>query len=336
MIRHFAMIELNNLQKVQDQRTTIDIPAFKVPDGAIAALIGPAGNVQEALLELLIGRSQPSRGTLRIANIDPRLDKEAFSRLAGAMFVEDGLYKNQTVEENLLFHCRLRGIPINQAKVVLAEIGLADQAHRRAGLLQASLARRLAFGRAILHAPRVLLLVEPFQRCDEASIEVISSNIRTLAAAGGSVLILAGDNSHLTDLCDAIYLINQGRIAAVVADDTATLSGRPFKIPVKLEGRVALVNPGDILFAEAEGDTTFIQTAGERLPTQFTLAELEERLKRSGFFRAHRSYLVNLQHVKEVIPYTRNSFSLRLDDNGGTIIPLSKNAAGELRELLDY
>jgi ABC-2 type transport system ATP-binding protein len=45
---------------------------------------------------------------------------------------------------------------------------------------------------------------------------------------------------------------------------------------------------------------------------------------------------VNLQHVKEVIPYTRNSFSLRLDDGAGTEIPLSKSAAAELRELLGY
>jgi ABC-2 type transport system ATP-binding protein len=79
-----------------------------------------------------------------------------------------------------------------------------------------------------------------------------------------------------------------------------------------------------------------LQTTERRLPTQFTLTELEERLSRSGFFRAHRGYLVNLQHVKEVIPYTRNSFSLRLDDAAGTKIPLSKSAASELRELLDY
>ena len=66
------------------------------------------------------------------------------------------------------------------------------------------------------------------------------------------------------------------------------------------------------------------------------LAELEARLCRGGFFRAHRAYLVNLQHVREVIPFTRNSFSLRLDDAAGTQIPLSKSAAAELRGLLDY
>ena len=66
------------------------------------------------------------------------------------------------------------------------------------------------------------------------------------------------------------------------------------------------------------------------------MSELETRLARSGFFRAHRSYLVNLQHVKEVIPYTRNAYTLILDDADGTEIPLSKAAAADLRELLDY
>ena len=80
-----------------------------------------------------------------------------------------------------------------------------------------------------------------------------------------------------------------------------------------LEGRVALVNPGEILFADAAEGRAYLQTLEGRLPTQFNLSELENRLARSGFFRAHRGYLVNLQHVKEVIPFTRNSFSLRLD-----------------------
>ena len=66
------------------------------------------------------------------------------------------------------------------------------------------------------------------------------------------------------------------------------------------------------------------------------MADLEKRLERSGFFRAHRGYLVNLQLVKEVIPYTRDSFSLRLKDPEGTKIPLSKSAARELRDLMGY
>jgi ABC-2 type transport system ATP-binding protein len=63
---------------------------------------------------------------------------------------------------------------------------------------------------------------------------------------------------------------------------------------------------------------------------------LEQRLARSGFFRAHRGYLVNLQHVKEVIQFTRNSNNLRLDDSSRTEIPLGKTTASELYALLGF
>ena len=79
-----------------------------------------------------------------------------------------------------------------------------------------------------------------------------------------------------------------------------------------------------------------LQTTDGPLSTRLTLSELERRLSRSGFFRAHRGYLVNLQHVSEVIPYTRNSFTLRLSDGAGTEVPLSKMAAAELKEMLGY
>ena len=131
-------------------------------------------------------------------------------------------------------------------------------------------------------------------------------------------------------------MLNHGQITDSYRPDKEGHAGLPFKIPVRFEGKVVLINPVDILFADAAEGRAYLQTEDDRLPTQFTLSELEDRLSRSGFFRAHRSYLVNLQHVKEVIPYTRNSFSLKLNDDKNTEIPLSKSAAGELRELLDY
>jgi ABC-2 type transport system ATP-binding protein len=213
---------------------------------------------------------------------------------------------------------------------------LADHANAKLDKLPTGLARRLAFGRALLHEPSILILMEPFTRCDEASISLLSDLISQQAEDGVAMLILAEDNTNLTALCDTIHVLNKGRIAETYSPKEEREAELPFKIPVRLEGRVALVNPADILYADAEEGRAFVQTTAGRLPTQFTLSELEERLSRSGFFRAHRGYLVNLQHVTEVIPFTRNTFSLRLDDPEGTLIPLSKSAAGELRDLLGY
>jgi ABC-2 type transport system ATP-binding protein len=101
------------------------------------------------------------------------------------------------------------------------------------------------------------------------------------------------------------------------------------------------VNPADILYATSDDGRTNLYTVNGRIPTHLSLSELETRLARSGFFRAHRSYLVNLQHIKEMVAYTRDSYTLILDghqpDTTEPIeIPLSKSAARDLRERLDF
>jgi ABC-2 type transport system ATP-binding protein len=253
------------------------------------------------------------------------------------MFAEDAIYKNMGTLANLRFQARLHGLPKANADAVLRRVGLADQARQPANKLSPSLQRRLGFGRAILHEPNFLLLIEPFNRCDKTTVDLLTAQIQDLADEGTAILVLSADASRLAPVCDLLYELQNGDIIERMTQPRQEEALRqPFKIPVKTEDTVLLVNPAEVLYADTGEGRTFLVTAEGRLPTQFTLTELEERLKRSGFFRAHRSYLVNLQHVREVIPFTRNSFSLRLDDPAGTQIPLSKSAAGELKELLGY
>ncbi len=330
------MIAIKDLQKIIGGITVLDIPDLTVRDGEIAALVGPAGSGKQALLELLTGRSRPSLGSLNLAGVDPAKDNERFSQMVGVLFAEDAVYKNLSPLANLAFHCRLRGFPEKRAQEMLSRVGLSDAAHVRISRLSTGQLRRLDFGRAILHAPRALLLVEPFARCDESTIALLSDLIRKQAEGQATVLCLASDATHLFSLCHTLYELNNGRISEIDQQRLEPDERLPFKIPVRHEDKVILLNPADILYASAEEGRAVIVTAENQLPTQYTLVELEERLARSGFFRAHRSYLVNLQHVREVIPYTRNSYTLRLNDQKQTEIPLSKSAASELKDLLKY
>lgn len=331
------MISLQKLQKVIEQRTVLDIDELHVAPGEIAAIVGPSGSGKADLLPLLIGQSHPTSGSVCLANCNPADERIAFSQQVGVLFANDTLYVTRSARGNLAFHAKLRGLPGSRVDEVLALVGLADHSAVKLDQLSSGLRRRLGFGLAVLHRPKVLLLIEPFARCDDASISLLTQLIRQQTSDGGTVLILADTDSYLTHLCHTIYELDQGRIVAKrQPGQEADENTLPFKIPVKLEGRVALVNPTDILYVEVEDGRSILQTHTERLPTQFTLAQLEQRLARSGFFRAHRAYLVNLQHVTEVIPYTRSSFSLRLDDAEGSKIPMSKEAARELRDLLDY
>ena len=330
------LIEIRNLQKSVAQKNVLDIPDFGVEAGTISAMIGTTGSGKELLLELLLGKTRPTMGTIRLGGIDPFAEGEAFSHKVGVQFAEENLYIRQTALSNLEFFCKLHRLPSSRAGEVLQEVGLADNARTRVEELSPSLNRRLTFARAILHKPQILLLIEPFHKCDQNTVEILSRLILKEAERGTAGLIIAENRAHLSKICTNLYQLENGQVSEAIQPEDGQIQTMPFMIPAKLEGKVALVNPTDILYAIAQDNKAYLQTANDLFPTQFTLSELETRLSRSGFFRAHRSYLVNLQHVKEVIPYTRDSYSLRLRDEANTEIPLSKSAARELRELLGY
>ncbi len=335
-LRGAFMIELKQLQKVVGESTLIAIEELTVNDGEVVALVGPAGSGKSELLALLTGQVRPTSGTVRVCGLDPVKDRNAFAQKVGVLFAEDSLYPRLSARDNLLFHCQLRGLPTPRADEVLAQVGLADRAAVLAERLGPSLARRLALGRAILHRPTALFLVNPFADCDADSTALLGRLIRDLADAGAAVLILSTEMTGLAELCRAIYLLEQGHITQLAAQTEERRFELPFKVPAKQEGQVALVNPADILYASTQDEQTLLHTTHGEVPSHLTLTELEERLAHNGFFRAHRGYLVNLQRVKAVVPYTRDSFSLILDDPAGTEIPLSKTAARELRTLLGY
>jgi ABC-2 type transport system ATP-binding protein len=331
-----SAIMLTGLQKVLDQNTVIDIPQLEVNSGEAVAILGPVDSGKDVLFQLLTGALQPTTGSVRLAGIDPFRDRQAFSRQVGVVFTEENLYKRMGVLENLNFYSRLYRLPKTRPVEVLELVGLADQATASTDRLSPGLCKRLALGRALLNSPQVLLLADPFAGCEQASVRLISQVLRKQVDSGAAALIFTQETAELESLCERVIRLAQGRIAEVYDPREEQQRLQPFMIPARGEDKIILIDPAEILYIFAQNDRAYLQTFDRQLPTQFTLTEIEKRLSRRGFFRAHRAYLVNLQQVKEVIPYTRDSFSLRLKDAAGTEIPLSKSAERELRELLGY
>ena len=77
------------------------------------------------------------------------------------------------------------------------------------------------------------------------------------------------------------------------------------------------------------------QIGKESFPSGLTMSELESRLSKFGFFRCHRSYLVNLQIVRELISYSKNNYTLVLGNSTQSKITLSRSRLDELKNLLD-
>jgi two-component system response regulator LytT len=109
------------------------------------------------------------------------------------------------------------------------------------------------------------------------------------------------------------------------------------KILLKAAGRLFLVNQKDICFASIEDGVISVVTSGatgmEGQSNCRTLEELLDSLDPNLFWRAHRSYLVNINRIKEVVPWFKSSYQLRLDDKKQTEIPVSRAQTKRLREL---
>ena len=106
------------------------------------------------------------------------------------------------------------------------------------------------------------------------------------------------------------------------------------RIPVEKSGRTLLIPAEEILYIEAQDDYSRVHTAHGRDLSALSLTILEERLEPLGFFRVHRSYLVNLARVREVLPMYGGLLVLRLSDEAGTQIPVSRRRAAACKRAL--
>jgi ABC-2 type transport system ATP-binding protein len=336
------MLQIRRLEKIIDGHSALIIEALDIKPGEIVAVLGPQGSGKTLLIRLLAGTIIPSGGSVVFAgqHITPAAHK--VRKEIGVLFEEDLLYDRHSVRGNLAFYCRLYGLPTSRIGAVLMQIGLSDQVQKNVSKLSPSEQRRLAFARLLLGQHRLLLLDQPVLRTDLSTQELFARLIRQLAAEGATVVLTDEDLVWAGQCCTRVIELEGGRIVNDYAFEreadgaAAPEHFTPFKVPARKEDRILLYDPGDILYATSRESKTYLRTAGEEAVTSFTLQELESRLSGRGFFKAHRAYLVNLQHIRAVIQYTRNSYMLQLDDKQETMIPLSKQSEKELQDLLGY
>ena len=107
------------------------------------------------------------------------------------------------------------------------------------------------------------------------------------------------------------------------------------KLLIKASNRNFIVDANDVIYATIQdGLITVVSTRLEGHSNYRTIEELQSNLDAETFWRVHRSYLVNINRIKEVIPWFKSSYQLRMDDKNQTEIPVSRVQTKRLRALL--
>jgi two-component system, LytTR family, response regulator LytT len=103
------------------------------------------------------------------------------------------------------------------------------------------------------------------------------------------------------------------------------------KLPGELNGKIIFIDRKDIHYCYIEEEKTYIKTCNESFVTGNTLNQIE---KKTGFFRVHRSYIVNLDNIKELFAWFNGTYKLVMKDSEKSEIPVSRNHVKKLKELL--
>ncbi|MGH9745444.1 MAG: LytR/AlgR family response regulator transcription factor [Candidatus Acidiferrales bacterium] len=112
-------------------------------------------------------------------------------------------------------------------------------------------------------------------------------------------------------------------------------SAQPVKLLVKSQARMFLVDAEEMIYASIQdGTITIFARDAEGVSNYRTIEELAAALDADVFWRAHRSYLININHIKEVVPWFKSSYMLKMNDKRQSEIPVSRAQTKRLRELL--
>lgn len=345
-----SILNINNISKQNADHRLINQMSLKVEEGQ-CIIIKCNKVIGNTLLSMIIGNTSPSTGNIYFKEGSVLNNYSNFCYEIGVGFLEEGLYERMKVKDYIRFFKGLYSSDIN-IETLLSFIGLIDKKNVKISKLSYSEKKRLCIGRAWTNKAKLMLLEEPLQNVDMESRLIIKNFIHILKDKGVGILATTSSLEDGLLLSEEVYSLDENSFYKVEAEEAEESSKEPSehetsqviepmpikieKIPAKVNDKIILFNPTEIIYIESQEGVSYITIGNEKFPCTFTLLELENRLKLLGFFRCHRSYLVNLQRVREVVTWTRNSYSLILDDVNKTSIPLSKGRFEELKDILGF
>jgi heme exporter protein A len=183
-----------------------------VAAGETVALFGPNGAGKSTLLRLLATLTTPTSGRLQLfgAGASP-----AVRRRIGLVAHQSFLYPDLTARENLLFYAGMYGLDDAGARVDawLERVALADVSGRSVRLFSRGMEQRLSLARALLHAPDLILLDEPWSGLDAAAGDWLGALLLELRSEGRTVVVATHDFQRGLAVASRACIVHRGRLA---------------------------------------------------------------------------------------------------------------------------
>ena len=211
-------IEVSQLTRFFGRAPAVRQLDMSVPGGAVTGLVGPNGAGKTTLLLMLAGLLAPDSGTIRVAGLDPVTQSREVHRAVGWMPDAFGTWDSLTCTEILLTFAAAQGMDADAAHTraveMLTLVHLDELARTPARVLSRGQKQRLGLARALIHAPKVLLLDEPAAGMDPRSRADLRVLLRDLASGGTTILLSSHILSEMEEMVDGVVFMSHGTAVA--------------------------------------------------------------------------------------------------------------------------
>lgn len=189
-----------------------------VPSGSLYGFLGPNGAGKSTTIKCLTGLLRPSSGAMRILDLDPLADPVEVQRRIGVVPEDLALFDRLTGAETLSFvgrvHRMEKKIWRERAEELLALMDLNGSAGTMVADYSHGMRKKLSLAAALLPAPQLLFLDEPFEGIDPMAAKQIKDLLTRFVQGGGTVFLTSHILEIVERLCDQIGIIVSGRLAA--------------------------------------------------------------------------------------------------------------------------
>lgn len=206
------LLEIKNLTKTYTGYKALDNVSLSVEKGSIYGLLGPNGAGKTTLIRIINQISVPDSGEVFFEN-KPLNTNHIYQ--IGYLPEERGLYKKQSVWEQIIYFGQLKGLSTKEAKQRAAKwlkkLELADWRNKKTEDLSKGMQQKVQFIITVIHNPKLLILDEPFTGFDPINADIIKNEIRELNANGTTILYSTHRMESVEEICNNICLINKSK-----------------------------------------------------------------------------------------------------------------------------
>ena len=203
-------VEIRNVTKRFGDLAAVDDLTLTVPEGSVYGFIGPNGSGKTTTMRMIVNIFYPDRGSIRVFGEQLHGTR---SEQIGYLPEERGLYRTMEVRPLLEFYGELRSGRNVSAEVEgwLKKFDLLRCAGQKLDTLSKGMSQKVQFIAAVVPAPKLLILDEPFSGLDPVSADLLRDSILELRRSGATVILSTHDMHVAESMCDGIFMIFRGK-----------------------------------------------------------------------------------------------------------------------------